>query len=141
MRYVYEIHDVSATGIWAQSLQRRTPNLLKTRKSDCSYRRSVSIGLMTILAKTIPAREPFFQPVIPFSLDNGANIVTRTIIPGWQEDVIHAHHSGFGDILFSAWYSKTAENHNVGRGTVGRFPTGTEVSSDTGPRITGIGQR
>jgi hypothetical protein len=47
------------------------------------------------------------QPVIPFALDNGANIITRTIIPYvWQEDVIPGtSQQGFGDILFSAWYS------------------------------------
>jgi hypothetical protein len=48
-----------------------------------------------------------FQPVIPFGLDNGANIVTRTIIPYvWQEDVVPGtSQQGFGDILFNAWYS------------------------------------
>ncbi len=75
-----------------------------------------------------------FQPVIPFSLDNGANIVTRTIIPYiWQKDLIAGtSQSGFGDILFSAWYSKTTESaFTWGVGPVVRIPTGTEVSSGT----------
>jgi hypothetical protein len=64
------------------------------------------------------------QPVIPFALDNGANIITRTIIPYiWQEDVIPGtSQSGFGDILVSAWYSRTTEaNLTWGVGPVVRF--------------------
>lgn len=84
-----------------------------------------------------------FQPVIPFSLENGANIVTRTIIPYIsQEDVIPGtSQSGFGDILFSAWYSQTTEDALTwGVGPVLRIPTGTEVSTETwAGGITAIG--
>lgn len=82
------------------------------------------------------------QPVIPFALDNGANIVTRTIIPYiWQEDVIPGTtQQGFGDVLFSAWYSRTTEaSLTWGVGPVIRIPTGSDVSTDTwAAGITGI---
>lgn len=82
------------------------------------------------------------QPVIPISLDNGANIVTRTIIPYIsQEDVIPGtSQSGFGDVLFSAWYSQTTSNALTwGIGPVLRIPTGSEVSTDTwAAGLTGI---
>jgi hypothetical protein len=74
------------------------------------------------------------QPVIPFALDNGANIITRTIIPYiWQEDVIPGtSQHGFGDILASAWYSRTTETDLTwGIGPVVRFPTFSDVSSKT----------
>lgn len=82
------------------------------------------------------------QPVIPFALDNGANIITRTIIPYvWQEDVIPGtSQSGFGDVLASAWYSKTTEDDLTwGVGPVLRIPTFSDVSSETwAGGITGI---
>jgi hypothetical protein len=74
------------------------------------------------------------QPVIPFALDNGANIITRTIIPYvWQEDIVPGtSQSGFGDILFSAWYSRTTEtNVTWGVGPVLRLPTFSDVSTET----------
>lgn len=74
------------------------------------------------------------QPVIPFGLDNGATIITRTIIPYiWQEDIVPGtSQQGFGDVLASAWYSRTTEtNLTWGVGPVVRFPTFTDVSSDT----------
>jgi hypothetical protein len=83
-----------------------------------------------------------FQPVIPFALDNGANIITRTIFPYvWQEDVIPGtSQSGFGDILFNAWYSRTTEaDLTWGIGPVLRIPTHSSVSSDTwAAGVTGI---
>jgi hypothetical protein len=74
------------------------------------------------------------QPVIPFELDNGANVITRTIIPYvWQEDVIPGtSQSGFGDILVSAWYSRTTDSSVTwGVGPVIRIPTFSDVSTDT----------
>lgn len=83
-----------------------------------------------------------FQPVIPFALDDGANIITRTIIPYvWQEDVIPGtSQNGFGDILFSAWYSRTTDTELTwGVGPVVRIPTGSNVSTDTwAAGVTGI---
>lgn len=74
------------------------------------------------------------QPVIPFGLDNGANIITRTIIPHiWQEDVIPGtSQQGFGDVLVSAWYSRTTPAELTwGVGPVLRLPTFSDVSNDT----------
>lgn len=82
------------------------------------------------------------QPIVPFALDSGATIITRTIIPYiWQEDVIPGtSQSGFGDILASAWYSRTTEaNLTWGVGPVVRIPTFSDVSSDTwAAGLTGI---
>ncbi|WP_328701293.1 transporter [Sedimentitalea arenosa] len=82
------------------------------------------------------------QPIIPFALDNGANIITRTIIPYvWQKDVIPGtSQSGFGDILASAWYSRTTEdNLTWGVGPAVRIPTFSDVSGETwAAGITGI---
>lgn len=82
------------------------------------------------------------QPIIPFALDNGATIITRTIIPYiWQDYVIpDTSQSGFGDVLASAWYSRTTEaNLTWGVGPVIRFPTFSDVSSDTwAGGVTGI---
>lgn len=82
------------------------------------------------------------QPVIPFELDNGDNIITRTIIPYiWQEDVIPGtSQNGIGDILLNAWYSPvTGSPLTWGVGPIVRVPTKTDVSSDTwAAGITGI---
>lgn len=82
------------------------------------------------------------QPIIPFALDNGANIITRTIIPYiWQDDVIPGtSQSGFGDVLVSAWYSRTTESSLTwGVGPVLKVPTFSVVSGDTwAGGITGI---
>jgi len=82
------------------------------------------------------------QPIIPFALDNGANIITRTIIPYiWQEDVIPGtSQSGFGDILAKAWYSRSTESDLTwGVGPAVRIPTYSDVSSDTwAAGVTGI---
>ncbi|WP_193140842.1 transporter [Meridianimarinicoccus sp. MJW13] len=82
------------------------------------------------------------QPIVPFALDNGANIITRTIIPYiWQEDVIPGtSQSGFGDVLAKAWYSRTTKtNLTWGIGPVVRFPTFSDVSSETwAAGVTGI---
>lgn len=74
------------------------------------------------------------QPVIPFELDNGATIITRTIIPYiWQEDIVPGtSQQGFGDVLASAWYSRTTETDLTwGVGPVLRVPTWSDVSSET----------
>ena len=84
-----------------------------------------------------------FQPVIPFGLDNGANIITRTIVPYiWQDDVVPGtSQSGFGDILLNAWYSPAPQGDLIwGVGPILRVPTGSDVSTDTwAAGITGIG--
>ena len=84
-----------------------------------------------------------FQPIVPFALDNGANIITRTIVPYiWQEDVIPGtSQSGFGDILFNAWYSPLPQGDFTGGiGPILRLPTGSDVSTETwAAGITAIG--
>jgi hypothetical protein len=75
-----------------------------------------------------------FQPVIPFSLGDEASLVTRTIVPYIdQKDVIPGtSQSGFGDILFNAWYSKTTPDKVTwGVGPTLRIPTWSDVSTDT----------
>lgn len=83
-----------------------------------------------------------FQPIIPFGLDNGANVVTRTIVPYvWQEDVVPGtSQQGFGDISLNAWYSQTTQNNLTwGVGPTVLVPTYSSVSGDTwGAGITGI---
>lgn len=74
------------------------------------------------------------QPVVPFSLDNGANIVTRTIIPYiWQDDVIGtSSQEGFGDVLFAAWYSRTTESGLTwGVGPAVQIPVSSDVATNT----------
>ncbi len=86
-----------------------------------------------------------FQPVVPFQLNDDLNLITRTIIPYiWQEDVVPGtRQEGFGDILFSAWFSPIGtEDITWGVGPVVRLPTFSDVSSDTwAAGITGIALR
>ncbi|MFA3918790.1 transporter [Ruegeria hyattellae] len=86
-----------------------------------------------------------FQPVVPFQLNDNVNLITRTIIPYiWQEDVVPGtRQEGFGDILFSAWFSPTGTGDVTwGVGPVVRIPTFSDVSSDTwAAGITGIALR
>jgi hypothetical protein len=83
-----------------------------------------------------------FQPVIPFGLDNGANIVTRTIFPYiWQEDVLPGtKQQGLADISFNLWYSDTTEDGLTwGVGPTFLMPTYSDVSNRTwGAGVTGI---
>ncbi|MEM8957633.1 MAG: transporter [Pseudomonadota bacterium] len=83
-----------------------------------------------------------FQPVVPFALSDSTNLITRTIIPYvWQEDILPGtRQDGFGDILFSAWFSPIGTGDVTwGVGPALRFPTFSEVSSDTwAAGITGI---
>lgn len=70
------------------------------------------------------------QPVIPFGLDNGATLITRTIIPlVSQKNILPGlgSQSGLGDILFSAWYTPPAKNGLTwGVGPAVLFPTSTD---------------
>ncbi|MEM0950119.1 MAG: transporter [Pseudomonadota bacterium] len=86
-----------------------------------------------------------FQPVVPFQLSDNLNLITRTIIPYiWQEDIVPGtSQEGFGDILFSSWFSPIGTGDLTwGVGPVLRFPTFSDVSSDTwAGGITGIALR
>ncbi len=71
-----------------------------------------------------------FQPVIPFSLGEDWNLITRTIVPFiYQEDVIgKTSQNGFSDTTFSAWLSPsepTASGWTWGVGPAFLIPTGT----------------
>ncbi|MCF6312796.1 MAG: transporter [Verrucomicrobiales bacterium] len=71
-----------------------------------------------------------FQPVIPFSLSEDWNLITRTIIPFvYQENVIgDTSQNGFSDTVFSAWLSPaepTASGWTWGVGPAFLIPTGT----------------
>lgn len=83
-----------------------------------------------------------FQPVVPFSLDNGTNIVTRSIFPYiWQDDVVSGtSQQGFGDISLNAWYSRTTQSGLTwGIGPTVLVPTNSDVSGETwGAGITAI---
>lgn len=83
-----------------------------------------------------------FQPVVPFQLGDDINLITRTIIPYiWQDDIVPGtRQEGFGDILFSAWFSPIGTGDVTwGIGPVVRFPTFSAVSSDTwAAGLTGI---
>jgi hypothetical protein len=82
------------------------------------------------------------QPVIPFNLDSGATIVTRTIIPlVRQKDVVPGtSQEGVGDISLSAWYSRSNESGVTwGIGPTLLIPTNSAVSGDTwGGGVTAI---
>lgn len=83
-----------------------------------------------------------FQPVVPFQLTDDLNLITRTIIPYvWQEDIVPGtSQQGFGDVLFSAWFSPIGTGDLTwGVGPVLRLPTYSYVSNDTwAAGITGI---
>jgi hypothetical protein len=72
------------------------------------------------------------QPVIPFSLSEDWNLITRTIVPViYAESPVKggADHSGLGDIVQSFWASPkapTASGWIWGAGAVMLYPTGTD---------------
>lgn len=71
-----------------------------------------------------------FQPVIPLTINEDWNLITRTIIPVIsQKDVIGTtSQSGLSDTVFSAWLSPvkpTSGGWIWGLGVAGLLPTGT----------------
>lgn len=70
------------------------------------------------------------QPVIPFELGGGTNLITRTIIPVVYQDEIApgaGSQFGLGDTLFSAWYSPApSAGLTWGAGVAASLPTGTD---------------
>ena len=73
------------------------------------------------------------QPVVPFSLSDRWNLITRTILPViYQEDIIPGSGSdfGLGDINMSLFFSpkqQASGGITWGAGPVLLFPTGTET--------------
>jgi hypothetical protein len=89
------------------------------------------------------------QPVIPFSLNDKWNLITRTIIPVIYQDDIggikgkpSGSQSGLGDTVFSAWFSPKAPNSAGwiwGVGPVAYIPTGFDSSNGLGTNQWGAG--
>ena len=73
-----------------------------------------------------------FQPVVPFSLNEQWNIISRTIVPlVSQKDIfpVSGSQTGLGDIVQSLWFSPkqpTASGWIWGAGPVFLFPSGTD---------------
>lgn len=71
------------------------------------------------------------QPVIPFSLNDDWNVISRTIIPiVWQDDIagFSGDQFGLGDITQSLFFSPKQPTNGVvwGVGPVFLFPSGTD---------------
>ena len=70
-----------------------------------------------------------FQPVIPISISEHWNLISRTIVPViHQDDVVLDTQDGMGDVLQSVFFSPKAPGPNgwiVGGGPVVLLPTST----------------
>lgn len=79
-----------------------------------------------------------FQPVVPISINDNWNIISRTIVPLIIQDDIFpdaGSQSGLGDIVQSLWFSPkqpTASGWIWGAGPVFLFPSGTDDLLSTG---------
>ncbi|MEP2783495.1 MAG: hypothetical protein ABJO67_16695 [Pseudoruegeria sp.] len=78
-----------------------------------------------------------FQPVLPFVLSNGNNLIFRPAFSyAWNQPRPNATGTGFsqlnavGDIPFDLLYSWGVDDWTLGAGVVGSIPTGTDSSSD-----------
>ncbi|MES0826914.1 transporter [Ruegeria sp. SCP11] len=84
------------------------------------------------------------QPVIPFSLSDNLNLITRTIIPyKWQNDVsgMSGNNQGFGDTTVSLWFSPTKSSFTWGVGPIFYVPTSSDRElgvGEWGGGITGV---
>ncbi len=76
-----------------------------------------------------------FQPVLPFQLNNGNNLIFRPAF-GYVWDAPRPGASGFetnnawNDIPYDLFYSWQAGDWTLGAGVVGSAPLGSDVSSD-----------
>ncbi len=77
-----------------------------------------------------------FQPVLPFVLPNGNNLIFRPALPyvfGQPAPTGMGDFSStddFGDIPFDLLYSWSSGGYTLGAGIVGSIPTGTDLSSE-----------
>lgn len=86
------------------------------------------------------------QPVIPFSLTDDLNLITRTIITyKWQNDIQgnSGRNQGWGDTTMSFWFSPAASDNSVtwGVGPVLYIPTSSNRAlgvGEWGGGITGV---
>ena len=89
-----------------------------------------------------------FQPVFPFVLPNGDNLIIRPAFSYvWDQPIFdpgagafNTEHS-FGDIPFDILYATQSGTWTLGAGAVGAIPTGTDISSDNwllGPSLLAV---
>jgi hypothetical protein len=76
-----------------------------------------------------------FQPVFPFVLGNGNNLIFRPAIPYvFGQPVFGAgafeDRSQFGDLPYDLLYSWNSSGWTLGAGVVGAVPTGSSISAD-----------
>ncbi|GAB5512160.1 MAG: transporter [Hyphomicrobiales bacterium] len=78
-----------------------------------------------------------FQPVFPFVLSNGNNLIFRPAFPYVFGQPVFANGSGrfetedaLGEVAFDLLYAGTREGWTLGAGIVGAVPTGSDISSD-----------
>ena len=89
------------------------------------------------------------QPVIPFSLDEDWNLITRTIIPVISQNDIagtaanpSGSQSGLGDTVFTTWLSPVKPTDGgwiLGAGFASLIPTGTDSDNFLGGNQWGLG--
>ena len=89
------------------------------------------------------------QPVMPFSLNEDWNLITRTIIPVISQNDIagtrenpSGSQSGLGDTVFSAWLSPVEKSKHGwiwGAGMASLIPTGTDHDNFLGGNQWGLG--
>lgn len=78
-----------------------------------------------------------FQPVFPFVLPNGNNLIFRPAFPYVVDQPLFDAEAGrfdeedaFGDIAYDLLYARTSNGWTLGAGIVGAVPTGSDISSD-----------
>lgn len=78
-----------------------------------------------------------FQPVFPFVLQNGNNLIFRPAFPFVFGQPVFDSGSGqfddedaFGDIAYDLLYAGTRNGWTLGAGVVGAVPSGSDISSD-----------
>lgn len=78
-----------------------------------------------------------FQPVFPFVLPNGNNLIFRPAIPyvfgqpGFDVDEGEFRDKdAFGDVAFDLLYSTSSNGWTLGAGIVGSVPTSSDISSE-----------
>ena len=78
-----------------------------------------------------------FQPVFPFVLQNGNNLIFRPAFPYVIGQPVFQNDTGqfrdenaFGDIAFDLLYAGTRNGWTLGTGIVGAVPSGSDISSD-----------
>lgn len=78
-----------------------------------------------------------FQPVLPFKLPNGNNLIFRPAFPYVMDQpsfngtkLEFEGVDSFGDVAFDLLYSWQSESWTIGTGVVGSIPTYSDISSE-----------